>query len=167
MRKYNIKEIILKNKKVIIGVSLIFLLGSRFILIKSRKVNISKENYMDTIAGTVVLEKGDLNNSIIVSGSVKSGEVSNVSTSISAKVKSINVNVGDTVNAGDIICTLDDSDILKQIETKTKSIEEERKALQENYNKLNNQLQLLKSTQAEATKKQNSEIEMAKNNFKK
>lgn len=165
MRKYNIKEIILKNKKVIIGVSLIFLLGSRFILIKSRKVNISKENYMDTIAGTVVLEKGDLNNSIIVSGSVKSGEVSNVSTSISAKVKSINVNVGDTVNAGDIICTLDDSDILKQIETKTKSIEEERKALQENYNKLNNQLQLLKSTQAEATKKQNSEIEMAKNNF--
>ena len=71
MRKYNIKEIILKNKKVIIGVSLIFLLGSRFILIKSRKVNISKENYMDTIAGTVVLEKGDLNNSIIVSGSVK------------------------------------------------------------------------------------------------
>lgn len=165
MRKYKIKKIILKNKKVIIGVSLIFILGSGFILVKSRKDNISQDNYMDIIGRTVELEKGDLNNSIMVSGKVKSGEVSNVSTSISAKVKSINVNVGDIVNAGDIICTLDDSDIVKQIETKTKSIEEEKKALQDNYNKLNTQLQLLKSTQAEATKKQNNEIEIAKNNF--
>lgn len=41
-----------------------------------------------------------------------------VSTSLTEKVKSVNVKVGDYVKAGDVICTLDDGDITKEIEKK-------------------------------------------------
>ena len=165
MKGKDLKGLILRNKKSIAIVALVFILGGSFILSKLRKANDSEVSNLGMFERTVTLEKGELNNSIIVNGNIKSGEVSNVSSSIAAKVKSINVKVGDTVKEGDIICILDDSDIVKEIEKKSKDIEEERKDLQDNYNKLTNQLDALKNTQAENSKNQNKLIEVAETNL--
>ena len=165
MKKCTMKNLILKNKISVVVASVIFVLGSGLILSKARNNDNLQASDLYTQGRTVKLEKGELNNSVIVSGKVKSGEVSNVSSSISAKVKSINVNVGDEVNVGDVICILDDSDIIKDIENKSKSIEEEKKSLQDNYKKLSNQLETLRNTQAENLKKQNKIIEIETNNL--
>ena len=60
---------------------------------------IDSENY----ARTVFVEKGEINRSINVNGKIESAEVSMVSTSLTEKVKSVNVKVGDYVKAGDVI----------------------------------------------------------------
>ena len=165
MKRKDLKNLILKHKKLIALATATVILGSSLILIRLKNDNNSQISNPNIFERTVVLEKGEINNSIIVSGTIKSGEVSNVSASITAKVKSVNVNVGDTVKEGDIICILDDSDIIKEIESKTKSIEEERKSLQDNYNNLITQLDALKSAQAETSKNQESLIEIAASNL--
>lgn len=68
---------------------------------------------------TTTLQKTSLENSISASGTVESNEVSTVTTSLKYTVKEVNVQVGDTVNEGDVICTLDTTDLDKQI-TKAK-----------------------------------------------
>ena len=167
MKKTNLKELILKHKKGAVAVGIILILGSGFILLKLNKNDDLQATNIDIFSRTVKLEKGELNNSIMVSGKIKSGEVSNVSASIQAKVKSINVKIGDKVKAGDIICILDDSDIIKQIESKSNSIEEERKSLQDNYNKFSSQLDSLKKSQEEASKNQDKAIDVAFSNLNK
>ena len=161
MKRSSIKKLIIKNKKAVIIVSAVIILGGALVLIKARKNTELPTSNLESIEGTVKLEKGEINQSIIVNGNVKSGEVSNVSSSIAAKVKSVNVKVGDIVNAGDVICVLDDSDIVKEIENKTKELEEQRKTLQDNYNKLVSQLNTLKNTQSQSLSTQNKSVEAA------
>ena len=163
MKRSSIKRLIIKNKKIIIIVSAVFILGGGLVLIKARKNAESQISNIESIQGTVNLEKGEINKSIIVNGNVKSGEVSNVSSYIAAKVKSVNVKVGDIVKSGDVICVLDDSDIIKEIESKTKALEEQRKTLQDNYNKLVSQLNTLKNTQSQSSSSQNKAVEAAIN----
>ncbi|MBD7913541.1 HlyD family efflux transporter periplasmic adaptor subunit [Clostridium sp. Sa3CUN1] len=163
MKKRGLKNLMLKNKKKVVIVSTLFVLGSALILRNFNRDTSSQDYNFEMSERIVKLQKGEINNSVIVSGKIKSGEVSNVSSTIAAKVKSINVKVGDTVKAGDIICVLDDSNIVKEIESKSKSIEEEKKSLQDNYNKLSNQLEILKSAKDENSKKQNKLIEEAEN----
>ena len=163
MKRSSIKRLIIKNKKAIIIVSAVLILGGGLVLIKARKNTDLQISNVESIQGTVTLEKGEINQSIIVNGNVKSGEVSNVSSSIAAKVKSVNVKVGDIVKAGDVICVLDDSDIIKEIESKTKALEEQRKSLQDNYNKLVSQLNTLKNTQSQSSSSQNKAVEAAAN----
>ena len=163
MKRSDIKKLIIKNKIAVIIVSAVVILGSGLVLIKARKNIEPQISNIESIQGTVKLEKGEINQSIIVNGNVKSGEVSNVSSSIAAKVKSVNVKVGDIVKAGDVICVLDDSDIIKEIESKTKALDEQRKSLQDNYNKLVSQLNTLKSTQSQSSSSQNKAVEAAAN----
>lgn len=164
MKNSYTEKYILKNKKLMFIVSIILILGI-IIFYKFKSDSISKNSKAILPKNIVKIEKGDINNSIIVSGKIKSGEISNVSATIAEKVKSINVKVGDIVKEGDIICVLDDSNIIKDIENKSKSVEEEKKILQDNYNNIYNQIESLKSTHAEISKKQNKEIEIAANNF--
>lgn len=168
MKKLDIKNLILKHKKtVIIGVISAFALGGGIIYVKGKIKSNKKETPYEEFQGTVKLEKGDINESIMVSGNVKSGEVSNVSSTIVAKVKAVNVKVGDIVKAGDVICVLDDSDITKEIENKKKAINEEKQNLQDNYNKLLNQLNSLKSTQSKNAQNLSKAIDLAKSNLDK
>lgn len=166
MKRIDIKNLILKNKKaIIIVVVSAIVIGSGAIFIRGKRVDNIQDINLATFENIVKLEKGDLNESIVVSGSVKSGEVSNVSASIAAKVKSVNVKVGDVVKAGDVICILDDSDIVKEIENKKKAINDERENLQNNYNKLVNQLNSLKSSQEENYNSKNKIVEAAANDL--
>ncbi|XME03045.1 HlyD family secretion protein [Lachnospiraceae bacterium C1.1] len=61
--------------------------------------------------------KMDISNSIAVTGTIESAESRTVTTLVSdTKVLSVSVNVGDYVNAGDVICTFDTSSIEDKIE---------------------------------------------------
>lgn len=168
MKRVDIKNLILKHRKmVIIVVISAFALGGGIIYVKGKVSGNKEEIAYEEFQGTVKLEKGDINESIMVSGNVKSGDVSNVSSTIAAKVKAVNVKVGDIVKAGDVICILDDSDIIKEIENKKKAINEEKQSLQENYNKLLNQLNSLKNTQSQNSQNLSKAIELAKSNLDK
>lgn len=80
----------------------------------------------------------DLSDFISVSGTVESESSMNVTSSISAKITKLNVAVGDTVKKGDVLCTLDNTDIQKQIDDLETSIKNA-SALDENTKKLNRQ----------------------------
>ena len=60
---------------------------------------------------TTTLQKTSLENSVSTTGTVESANVSTVTTDLKYTVKSVNVQVGDTVQAGDVICTLDTEDL--------------------------------------------------------
>ena len=84
---------------------------------------------------TTRLEKTTLSESITVTGTVESGSVANVTTSLSYPVKEIFVQVGDTVSEGDVICTLDSSDLEEQLAKRQEALAESRETAQKNYDK--------------------------------
>ena len=87
---------------------------------------------------TVTLQKGDLENVVSANGTVASGVTSTVTYSQKSamysipKVKEVNVAVGDLVEEGDVVVTLDGSDIQKsidsEIESRNKRIEKAKEA---------------------------------------
>ncbi|MGN0690072.1 MAG: efflux RND transporter periplasmic adaptor subunit [Oscillospiraceae bacterium] len=62
-----------------------------------------------------VLSKGEVSNSISATGKVESNSTSYVHSSATYEIEEVNVEVGDKVNVGDILCTIDDSSIKTQI----------------------------------------------------
>ena len=135
MKRKEIKDVIkkftYKNKKSLCIFMVLAVLAGGIVIVKinsyKSQQTIDSENY----ARTVFVEKGEINRSINVNGKIESAEVSMVSTSLTEKVKSVNVKVGDYVKAGDVICTLDDGDITKEIEKKKAEIAENKKELVE------------------------------------
>lgn len=84
---------------------------------------------------TARLERQTLSESITVTGTVQSGSVTNVTTSLSYPVQEILVQVGDTVRAGDVICRLDASDLEKELAQKQKLWAENKETAQKNYDR--------------------------------
>lgn len=84
---------------------------------------------------TTTLQKTSLENSVSTTGTVESANVSTVTTDLKYTVKSVNVQVGDTVQAGDVICTLDTEDLEKQITRAKESLTDQTEQTQEAYDK--------------------------------
>ena len=84
---------------------------------------------------TTTLQKTSLENSVSTTGTVESANVSTVTTDLKYTVKSVNVQVGDTVQAGDVICTLDTEDLEKQIQRAKESLTDQTEQTQEAYDK--------------------------------
>lgn len=84
---------------------------------------------------TTTLQKTSLENSVSTTGTVESANVSTVTTDLKYTVKSVNVQVGDTVQAGDVICTLDTEDLEKQIARAKESLTDQTDQTQEAYDK--------------------------------
>ena len=92
----------------------------------------TKDSAETAYVRTVVLNKGSLQNTVTASGSVSSQNTSNVTTTLKYTVKSIDVSVGDTVEAGDTIVTLDTEELKKQIARKEESDADSLAELQKN-----------------------------------
>jgi len=105
------------KKAVVAAVILIALLAAiRLFFGSATPVNASGYQFVRT----TTLQKTTLSDTVTVNGTVKSGQVASVTVQDSAKtykVSTVNVAVGDTVRKGDVIATLDTSDLLKEIET--------------------------------------------------
>lgn len=84
---------------------------------------------------TVTLQKGTLEDSISATGTVQSGEVSNVTTDLKYTVKTVDVQVGDSVEAGDVICTLDTSELEESIQKLQESLADAKAEAQKQYEK--------------------------------
>ncbi|MCD7722968.1 MAG: efflux RND transporter periplasmic adaptor subunit [Clostridiales bacterium] len=82
---------------------------------------------------TTTLTKGTLEESIAATGSVESSATSSVTTSLSYTIKTVNVAVGDEVSEGDVICTLDTSELEEQIEKEQENIEKAVESAQKSY----------------------------------
>ena len=128
---------ILKHKRAAAAILAVAILAAGGAVALRVRMSASKDNTAENLsyARTVFLKKEDLNESVNVSGIVQSAQVSSVTTGLSNKVTSLNVKVGDHVNKGDVICTLDDADIRRAIQDKEKEIGEGKQRLQEAYNK--------------------------------
>ena len=95
MKKKELKKVIkkftYKNKKSLCIFMVLAVLAGGVVIVKIRadksKEIISTANY----DRTVLIEKGEISNSINVNGKIESAEVSIVSTSLTEKVKSVNV----------------------------------------------------------------------------
>lgn len=96
-----------------------------------RKADV-KDDAATAYVRTVVLSKGSLQNTVTASGSVSSQNTSNVTTTLKYTVKSVDVAVGDTVEAGDTIVTLDTEELEKQIARKEESDADSLEQLQQN-----------------------------------
>lgn len=87
---------------------------------------------------TTTLTKGSLNDSVTVSGTVVSGDEADVTVSDSVKtykVATVEAEVGDTVQEGDVIATLDTTDLLKQIEDAQQSHNDALQSAQTSYDR--------------------------------
>ena len=87
---------------------------------------------------TTTLTKGSLNDSVTVSGTVVSGDEADVTVSDSVKtykVATVEAQVGDTVQEGDIIATLDTTDLEKQIEDAQQSYNDTLQSAQTSYDR--------------------------------
>lgn len=87
------------------------------------------------IVRTTTLQRTSLEDAISATGTVESGSVSNVITSLKYTVREVPVQVGDTVSEGDIICVLDTSELEDQIEKAKESLSETAEQAQSNYDK--------------------------------
>ena len=87
---------------------------------------------------TSTLQKTSLTDSVSVNGTVKTGYEASVTVADSAKlykVSEVKVAVGDTVKKGDVIATLDTSDLEKQIESAEESYGDTLKSAQTSYDR--------------------------------
>ena len=87
---------------------------------------------------TTTLQKTSLTDSVSVNGTVKSGYTASVTVADSAKlykVSEVKVAVGDTVKKGDVIATLDTSDLEKQIESAEESYSDTLQSAQTSYDR--------------------------------
>lgn len=87
---------------------------------------------------TTTLQRTSLDESVTVNGTVTAGSETSVTVSESAKIykiAAVNVAVGDRVNKGDVIATLDTADLLDQIAKAEKSYAETIQQAQTGYDR--------------------------------
>lgn len=97
-----------KYLKPLVLVIIVSLIGLRIITSIMDKGSVeTKENYISVEAEEV--SKGEIFDYIIVTGTVSADRSVNIIPTIPAKVSNINVEVGDRVNKGDLLFSLDDS----------------------------------------------------------
>ncbi len=100
----------------------------------------SKQAATYSFVRTTTLTKGDLTDTVSTTGTVKSSDTSTVtyasaSTAVLPKFKTVNVAVGDTVQAGDVIATLDTSSIEESITKEKENIADKVATAQTSYNR--------------------------------
>ncbi|MBA4687010.1 MAG: HlyD family efflux transporter periplasmic adaptor subunit [Candidatus Galacturonibacter soehngenii] len=111
------------------------------------------------------LTKKDLSKVIGVSGVVESENVSKITTSITSKVKELNIHPGDKVNEGDMLCVFDDETIKAEIKKLEESIAKNKKL--DEYQAGMNQRALTnaKEEQSRQVDKANSNISQAQSDL--
>ncbi len=88
-----------------------------------------------TFVATKTLEKNSLENTISVTGVVKSSVVENLYANNGGVIKTLNVKIGDRVKKGDVLAELDDLTLRQQIMASEKNLSVSENS---NYNNLNN-----------------------------
>lgn len=153
-----------RHKKALIAVVLILVLAAAglWYFRLRRPVALPAAAQGGSYVRTVTLQKGTLDDSISASGTVESSDVSNVTTDLKYTVKTVNVQVGDMVEAGDVICTLDTESLEKSIEKAREALADSMAQAEKNYQKAQESLAEAQTNASEAWTEM-EEAESAKN----
>ncbi|NCB32860.1 MAG: HlyD family efflux transporter periplasmic adaptor subunit [Erysipelotrichia bacterium] len=142
------------------------LLAGAGILVKNSltsKTEVSKEGSEEI--RTVILTKGDLKQSIVVKGTVKSEESSSVSSPMEARIRTLNVKIGDMVKKGDIIAELDDSSMKGDVEKKQKDIAKQKSDYKDAFDKLTKQQEASGASKNRVAEEQNRLVSQAEKDY--
>lgn len=96
---------------------------------------------------TSPLERMDLTNTVSVTGTVKSEDAVNVYSTLTYQIKTVNVEVGDVVREGDVLCEIDTDDIISKINQQTATITNSQAKAQYNLEVAQNNLETEKFNQ--------------------
>ena len=102
-------------KKIIIVFLIAALVVAGITLVKTRKTqlaNIAPAKVLPVVVDTVTLEKKPVTLTLPAMGIVATDLSANLSTKISSRVKKVNKKEGDSVKKGDLLATLDASDLM-------------------------------------------------------
>ena len=157
-----------KKKKwfvpVIIVVALLFLISAAGIF---AVINITKNQIVGNSMGVVVIpaEKRDLSETISLKGNLSGESVTNISSKAASEVTVLNVQVGDIVKKGDVLCELDSKKIEEELEKANVNLTNS-EAIENNNSKQNiKNLNDAKEDQAQALKDASAAIEAARNEY--
>lgn len=101
----------MKARKIIIPISILAGCAVIGIAIFSLTKSANAVSYSETS----ILEQKNLQNSISLSGIVESTNLNQVYANLTYQIEAVNVQVGDVVKKGDILCTLNTSELQNQI----------------------------------------------------
>jgi multidrug efflux pump subunit AcrA (membrane-fusion protein) len=108
-----LKEFVKKHKKlcIVIGLVLVIIIAITFFVSNTKKKMNALMNAMN-VQETAQIERRTIVESISATGQVTSAEAKSISVSLNnVKIESVNVEVGDVVNVGDVICVMNSEDI--------------------------------------------------------
>lgn len=134
--KLNEEKFFARHRKLIIILSIIIILVIGIVLfINFRKKSIMGKNITANMSTEYATAKsGDISLTVTGSGAIESSNVKNINSEVSAKLKQVNVSVGDKVKAGDVLFVLDSSELDSKIREKQKQITNYQKSI-DNYQK--------------------------------
>lgn len=143
----------LKKKRVLIVLLVLVVALAAGGLFLNRRNPMNQQAPSMSYIRTTTLSKGVITQSVTATGSVESANVSNVTTSLSYIVKSIEVQVGDVVEAGDVIIVLDTEELNNSIAKAEENLQEQIEKAQASYDKAYTTLQnaIAAEDEAEAT----------------
>jgi multidrug efflux pump subunit AcrA (membrane-fusion protein) len=112
-----------RHKKVVIIISIVIIIALvALVVLNIRKKDISEiaaANQMETVA----LEKRNLSKSVSVTGIIESADSRSISTDLNdIEITNVNVEIGDTVKAGDVICEFNTEEIEQSLEDSKTSL---------------------------------------------
>lgn len=142
-----------RHKKILIAVILVLVLAAGLWFFRLRRPAIPAAAQGGSYVRTVTLQKGTLDDSISANGTVESSDVSNVTTDLKYTVKTVNVQVGDMVQAGDVICTLDTESLEKSIEKSKETLADSMAQAEKTYQRAQESLADAQTQTSEAKTK--------------
>lgn len=115
-------EQIKKKKKkrklfIIVIIALILGIGTVSIINHTRNISESLQNLSANAVEIAEIEYRDISNHINVSGNVESENLVKITSKLTARVSTINVELGSQVKEGDILCVFDSSELQQQYDS--------------------------------------------------
>ena len=126
-----------RRKKLLIVLAVVLAVAGIFVWRARRAAQAAAASVYQYVR-TTTLQKGSLNDSVTVTGTVVSGDEATVTVADAAKtykVATVEVEVGDQVQQGDVIATLDTTDLQKQIEDAEQSYADTLQSAQTSYDR--------------------------------
>jgi len=108
----------MKNKKkLLIGVGIVIIVIVVILAIVSgkKKANVEVQGDNTYYLSSEVVQRQDINAIIPTKGTVRAKQSATVASEMSSDIESIDVEVGDHVNEGDVLLTLDTTELDKEI----------------------------------------------------
>lgn len=130
-----------KSRKILIAVIAVLLVGgiATGVVACQRSLSGSMQDYQNSsgsLVNTTEIAYHDISNHISVSGTVGSESLVKVTSKLTAKVQSLNVEIGSQVQEGDVLCVFDSSELQQQYDNLLKS-QQNSQSQSDNTHKIN------------------------------